>query len=385
MGIKMQKKRAIKNDSRSDVINNYANSMFRSEYLHEKWLKKCQSYLCSIFGRSLEGKVVLDYAFGRGNWSVAFSRLGVERVISVDASVDNVERFKEYCKNARIKHVEVIHGNIMEENLKYDVDIFWIYGILQHIQSPNRFLYKLSKLARNKDAKWLIYHYDASSMRQFVVDACRKIVSYSRESDFTKDSYLFVPSARMRARDDLTAPIVNFKSLDSLEKMLHKSNLRIIKTCSSFQEFQTGILSEEFAPHHLMCEFGTETTIHKEIRPYSKDMQILNEMVDYIWSLRLPLTELKRIAIGLYNTHFSHQYSMQDVRPIILSDFLFLYYVLRSKDADTGAFSSLTRKCLQKAKKSLQGKNTPSTIRKGGAFLNESFLTNYLDNNNIRI
>ncbi|MBV9246976.1 MAG: hypothetical protein JO366_19425, partial [Methylobacteriaceae bacterium] len=42
----------------------YADSMFRFEQLHPRWIEACARYLCHTFGASIEGKVFLDYAFG---------------------------------------------------------------------------------------------------------------------------------------------------------------------------------------------------------------------------------------------------------------------------------------------------------------------------------
>jgi hypothetical protein len=53
-------------------INEYTNSMFRYEQLSKRWIASCAAYLQSLFGEELRGKTVVDYAFGRGNWSLAF-------------------------------------------------------------------------------------------------------------------------------------------------------------------------------------------------------------------------------------------------------------------------------------------------------------------------
>src|SRR6185436_19673621 len=90
-------------------INNYANSMFRYEFLHETWLSACGKYLDYVFGDGgIHGRTVVDYAFGRGNWAIAFARCGAERVIAVDSSEDNCRKLRAYCEENKITNVEVI-------------------------------------------------------------------------------------------------------------------------------------------------------------------------------------------------------------------------------------------------------------------------------------
>src|SRR3982751_1371916 len=95
----------------TDVLNDYAESMFRFERLHPRWIDNCARYLQHVFGSAMEGKVFLDYAFGRGNWALAALKAGAKKVIAVDAAISNVRRFAEYCNEKGIDAIDIIHGN----------------------------------------------------------------------------------------------------------------------------------------------------------------------------------------------------------------------------------------------------------------------------------
>jgi hypothetical protein len=369
------------------VINEYANSMFRYEHLHEQWLDSCTAYLHSLFGDSLRGKTVIDYAFGRGNWSVAFARIGAAKVIAIDASVDNVGRFSSYCHKNRIANIDVLHGNILEQNMNFKADFFWIYGILNNIQDSSLFLNKLVDMISDENARFFVYHYDARSLRQFVVESCRKIIIYSNEDSFIKDSYLFVPAARMRARDDLTAPYITFADAQELYTLLKSCGISVLRSCSSFQEFQTGKASPEFLPYHFLCDFisNKRDTIRNEPRAFLRDISVLKELTNCLWALNIAPSIRKKLAIGLYNTHFASLFDPHDVTLVIRNDFLFLFYALVKNKVDFDSFTPLTRRCLKAAVKSLEGKHSNLKPPESKTYFNDSYILDFLNCNNVRI
>ncbi|MEA2308752.1 MAG: hypothetical protein QOI65_1038, partial [Thermoleophilaceae bacterium] len=89
-------------------FDEYANSMFRYEGLPGSWIESCTGYLRTLFGDSLRGKTVIDYGFGRGNWSLAFLAAGAGKVIAIDASPAAVARFTDYCQTQDIDRIEVV-------------------------------------------------------------------------------------------------------------------------------------------------------------------------------------------------------------------------------------------------------------------------------------
>src|SRR5262245_4910090 len=110
-------------------IDQYAQSMFRFEHLNESWIESCARYLRRVFGERLAGRVVIDYAFGRGNWAIAFLAAGAGRVIAIDAAVSNVSKLADYCRDHDIDRVEVIEGDILEGPLACRADFLWVYGV----------------------------------------------------------------------------------------------------------------------------------------------------------------------------------------------------------------------------------------------------------------
>src|SRR5688572_17794568 len=127
----------MSNDQR---LNEYSNSMFRYERLSERWIDSCTAYVRALFGAELRGRTVIDYACGRGNWSLAFLAAGAERVVAIDASTDIVARFKNYCTEHNIRNIEVLSGNVMDQDFAVRGDLVWVYGILPNIADQTTFL-----------------------------------------------------------------------------------------------------------------------------------------------------------------------------------------------------------------------------------------------------
>ena len=141
----------------NDVLNDYAESMFRFERLHPRWIDNCARYLRSIFGDDLENRVFLDYAFGRGNWSLAALKAGAKKVVAVDAAVSNIRRFSDDRTAEGINAIDIVHGNVMEQLPSMSADVLWVYGILHHISAPASFVARLSSLRHDDDAFMLLY------------------------------------------------------------------------------------------------------------------------------------------------------------------------------------------------------------------------------------
>ena len=100
-------------------IDAYARNMFAYESLHDTWIDKCQGYLEYVFGGdSLKGATVIDYAFGRGNWSAAFIQAGAERVYSIDASQHNCDKLKGWCAKNGVKGIEISLSEMIEDIIR---------------------------------------------------------------------------------------------------------------------------------------------------------------------------------------------------------------------------------------------------------------------------
>ncbi|MCA1702182.1 MAG: class I SAM-dependent methyltransferase [Actinobacteria bacterium] len=311
-------------------LNHYANSMFRYERLSDAWIASCTDYLRSFVNDAIEGAVVLDYAFGRGNWALAFLRAGAAKVYAVDAAADNVRRFDTYCRENAIRGVEIIHGDVLEGPLGVTADILWLYGILHHITDPDTFLAGLKQSSR-PSSLFFVYAYNQGSLREFVVESGRRAVSYATEESFVPDSMLLTRAARGRARDDLTAPHVAWYSAEQLKGVLVRHDLRVTSVVSSFARFlNPQALEEEFRPHHWMCRLGAGADIQvaDATEPRRTDILMLYDVADLAWGYLATPDALKSGALGLFNAHFGALGADGAAGPVLVEDFLFLAYLL---------------------------------------------------------
>ena len=313
-------------------INDYAESMFVFERLHPRWVDACASYLRHVFGNAVKGKVFLDYAFGRGNWSLAALKAGAAGVIAIDAAEGAVRRFSDYCTGHGIDRIKILHANVLHENISDRADILWVYGILSNIPESDALLSAIARMRRDDDAIALLYSYDSGSWRQIIVEAARQGVVYSSESAFAEDSLLFSPRARLRARDDLVAPVTVWYTAADLAALAMRNGYRVRRQISGFGDWTTKTVSHEFSPHHLVCGFAgdSERTV-EPVRPHSCDLEVLRTLASAVVS-HAALEQRKKLAVGLYNGHFSGAAFNNLSDAPLMEDFLFLMHaVLRLK------------------------------------------------------
>lgn len=293
------------------AINTYANSMFRHETMPEAWLNQCTQYLQFLFGESLRGATVVDYAFGRGNWSVAFLRAGAKKVIAIDAAEDNVKRFTEYCKTYGLTSIEVIHGNLLTDTFTpFEADLIWVYGILHHLGTPGVFLDALHPhLAPNGQV--YVYAYNAPSLRSVLVNAARKVQVISSEEAFAELSPLLIRPARMRLRDDWVAPVVDFYTPSQLETLLTTHGFYPCRQADSdFQTFLTGQAPWDFYPLQVLCRPNARDAVPvTAVAPPEDLLSNLNGVEHLVYALleSTPLQAQKRaFIIGLMNTYYAN-------------------------------------------------------------------------------
>lgn len=286
------------------AINNYANSMFSHEHLNESWLLKCQKYLEYIF-TDLKGKVVVDYAFGRGNWSVAFLKAGAKRVYAIDASIDNCQRLSDYCKKNNIHNIEVIHSNIIETPLTLEADLLWVYGVLHHIKEIDLFLSHSKKLLSNNGQAYF-YYYNKGSLRNVIVELCRKLYTFSDPSDFYAQQWLLPRDVKKRASDDLVAPYIDWQDLNEFSNTLQKNGYYPVRQADmDLYEFEHDRKNQEFYPHQLLCSLKQNNNIKliKENWLYSYDIADLQRFLKEVLLHPALIDNRKNMSLGLYNTH----------------------------------------------------------------------------------
>jgi hypothetical protein len=309
------------------AIDEYADSMFRFERLHPRWIESCAGYLRYVFGDAIEGRVFLDYAFGRGNWSLAALRAGAARVIAIDASESNVRRFADYCRAQGISRIDILHGDVVKSPVDAQADVLWIYGILPCIEDCSSFLAKLALMRRDDNASALLYTYDRGSLRQVIVESARRGVTYTSEQAFGEDSFLFTPQARLRARDDLTAPLVTWFSAAELHELARRNGLAVRRQVFDFRQWMTGVQSSEFAPHHFLCGFRDDDAgpVAEPKRSQAHDFAVIAAVADAVWTHAGP-AQRRNLAVGLFNSHFSALPADGSVDAAVVEDFLFLLH-----------------------------------------------------------
>ncbi|MDX2074211.1 MAG: class I SAM-dependent methyltransferase [Alphaproteobacteria bacterium] len=359
-------------------LDDYANNMFRFERLHDGWIDDCATYLKHVFGARIEGAVVVDYAFGRGNWSLAFLRAGALRVVAVDASRSNVERLAHYCAQEKITGIDIRCGNVLDKPIDVQADILWLYGIFPAIIDQHVFTTALLTMAK-PDALVLAYGFDKHSLREFVVEHARMGTHYTTEDAFRKDSLKFTPAGRMRARDDLTAPHVEWHTAEGLARQFAPFGFNPIRQLGDFRTVMRGYSNAEFSPHHLLLARGEKSiAVGEPTRHFSGDIEILTALWDALWP-HLSQDERRDLSISAFSTHFSHLDASGNPEQSVLQLYLLLFYGLRSKDVEAASVQPLAASMMQLGEQALA--NAP---RSDGPKM-EAFLIRYLQSNTIRI
>lgn len=368
------------------TINEYANSMFRFEGLNEAWLNSCADYLKLLFGDYFVGKTVIDYAFGRGNWSIAFQKAGAKEVISVDASYDNVRKFESFCKQNNITNISVIHGNILEQEMSLKADFVWLYGILPCIipKDIDIFLSATKQLLRDQQSQLYIYSYNRNSLRNLTVDLCRDLFTYKNEEEFINDNYLFLRSAKNRASDDLVAPCVNWFTEQELQNILKKNGLFVYRQDIDYFEFINNVVNEEFYPIQFLCGLRSsgEITVKQRVQGFEKEMKFLLLLARDIFPAFDDDDEYRKISIGLFNTHFASLKNGYKIREALIEIFLFLMRLLvQAKEFKKSKFSDITEKyCSLITKSMIDADRTKET-----EILEENIFTQFLSKNRVRL
>jgi hypothetical protein len=365
-------------------LNDYANSMFRYEFINENWLDRCTAYLNYILKDKIRNKIIIDYAFGRGNWSIAFIKAGAKEVYAIDASKSNCEKFQEYCNNNNYKNIKVIHGNILENKYEIEADLIWCYGIMHIFDSTDRsnFVHKIKSFASDNGTLFYFYEYNSESLREFIVQTSRKLLKYDSEEEFLKDSFSYMRSARMRVRDDLTTLNANFYNQIELQRFYQEHGLFPIQQDIDFQEF-LGKKNEEFYPYQFLCSLADSGTIQlsEQISPYSEEREILKIIAKELDFLNLNNDAKRRIVIGLNNTHYGYLTDGRLIKNSIIELFNFLMYVLIRNIDNIQISNETTKQYLELFFKALRGGERGKYYK----ILGENIIVKHLVENTIRV
>lgn len=358
-------------------IDDYAQSMFRFEKIHARWITRCAHYLRHVFGNVIKGSIVVDYAFGRGNWALAFREAGASKVIAVDAAKSNVDRFTSYLQANAIEGIEVIEGNVLKNPIAAEADIIWAYGILHHIDQSKSFIRSLTSMWR-EDGRGigLIYAYNDESLRQVVIDLARQALIYDSYDAYWDDSFFFSHHARMRVRDDLTAPHVFWYSTDAMVKLLSSAGAFAERCVDSFGAFEK-TENAEFKPHHILFGRDGPSQVSDATQGLSVDEQVIRDFGDAILCAASPAIA-KKFVIGLMNTHFD-SLAYGGYQKALVDDFLYLLYSFWTLELT--AKNDQQKAILELAQQSINGVVNISIPR----ILKNSLIAAHLSANTIRI
>jgi SAM-dependent methyltransferase len=356
----------MKLTTRGAAVDEYANSMFRFDFLSRRWITDCARYLREIFGARLDGAVALDYAFGRGNWAIALREAGVRQVVAIDASEENCRRLHGWLARERITGIDVVHGNVLEHPVPCSVDLVWMHGILHHVDQPGRLLRALRDMAPAPDALLHLYAYDRGSLRQTIVQTARRVVCYASEEAFRADAPLFAQRARLRVRDDLTAPMIHWLSMAELDALACELDLAIVQRHADFSDWLRGSIEEEFQPHNLLlrpCTAANRPLAPAEpARPHAGDVQLLAALAAPLFdSQYVDAEQARRHAIGLCSTHFE-ALACGGITAALQQDLLQVLYLLHAGGLVEAVDDTPARQLLVLADAALRGRER-ATLR----------------------
>ncbi|MCX6313028.1 MAG: hypothetical protein NT084_15515, partial [Bacteroidetes bacterium] len=216
------------------------------------------------------------------------------------------------------------------------------------------------------------------------VELCRDLYTYKSEEEFIVDNYLFLRSAKNRASDDLVAPCVNWFTEIELQEIVRESGFFVKRQDIDFFEFINKVVNEEFYPIQFLCGLKSsgEVIVKDRVQIFEKEMKLLFLLAKDIFSAYSDEEESRKIAIGLFNTHFASLKNGYIIRETLIEIFLFFMRLLvQAKAFKQKKFSDLTEKY-----HSLICKSMIDAERKIDAeILEQNLFTQYLSSNRIRL
>jgi hypothetical protein len=280
----------------------------------------------------------------------------------------------------------VVASNLIDEDVTFTGDLVWLYGVLSQVEDQAAFLTRLTALADGPAAQIYIYHYNAGSLRQFTIETCRSVLTYESESTFRADSALFVRPARMRARDDLTAPHVEFSTAADMRDLLRRCGIYITRQDRDFQHFLLGAATEEFCPHQFLCSLRPEDEVEiiEPAVPYAKEVDVLREIAHDLLALPMSPPQRKKLAVGLFNTHFAFIRDGVQAHDSVIELCLFLLYALLDNGVDEEGLSPGSAPYYAAFRAALVGADRSEKMRLFSGVAEDNVLTEYLVGNNLR-
>lgn len=202
------------------------------------------------------------------------------------------------------------------------------------------------------------------------------------ESQFRELSISFSPAARLRARDDLTAPHISWHTGASLVARLRCHGLVPVREVKGFDgQWRHSLPRPEFAPLHIVCRPGQARGIEDRPVEISMDTMIISSMIDALLGAGSTTpAERRRLTIGLLNTHFS-TFPHSKIEGIVRNDFLFLLYALQVHGTPLSVLPRVAARACEAALRKLRFGRLPRL----GAGLELSLIGRFLTQDSFRL
>ncbi len=126
--------------------------------------------------KNLNFKNILDVGTGRN--SLAFEDLGFKKIYHVDISKFNYENLSQIIKKNKKKNIKTFNLNLEENKfnqLKINIDIAYLHGIIHHMKFPERALKNIDKKLKKKGLIW-IHFYQLGSFSNICIKLAKKIL-----------------------------------------------------------------------------------------------------------------------------------------------------------------------------------------------------------------
>ncbi len=298
------------------------------DWPHDRRIEQCVGILQTIFGDSLKHARVLDYGCGRGEWSLAFLRAGARQVVSVDADINKVRHVHNYSRQKRIDGIEVLHGDLLCQNVSTGTaDIVWLHDVLHHVSRPLALLQILRDIMTGPTSQMLVRVRDAGSLRQFTIELARLLYARPDRQSFDIDALSLAPAARLGLGDDLLARQVEWFTAAGFAEMLSGAGLEPVARVTALGQAS----GAEFQPHAALCRHvPAEDAIAWEEpnRDYAQDLIVLKAMAREVDFALSDKAFRRQVALGLLNTHFAHGNGDSTGKDLAVELFLYLWRVL---------------------------------------------------------
>jgi hypothetical protein len=202
------------------------------------------------------------------------------------------------------------------------------------------------------DSLALVYSYDRYTLRSNMTETFRKYLRCETAQSFKPIGRRLIPAARLRLRDDLTAPVTRWYDAAGLGELLKNSGFCALRQCPSFSEWLGQANDEEFAPFHVLCDgsSGRAASLSESLSDARADWDILAEILEQLVCVMGP-----DVLITAANTFYAAKERSTEMRYALFEVLQLVLYLMRETELDPRALSGLAQRLLQAADRNLSG------------------------------